>query len=256
MMRLIFVFLCFVSMQCVGANKQTCNDIGLQLAYRPIDAEGVTACFVYTKTTALKEGQLSVDPDGVALYSVSESQKPELIYEFLYAGTNSDIRDAFIAPVSERHDRRLFVIHRIDAPSSWDAVNDVYEVLAVKFENGSLILDDKISRFFDAGGDLVDSQGKPIYIYPYKDKKSIEKVISSSLFKIINPAVRVKGVIREKTFLYEGNYAPAIQSRSKMYLIKGDPVVLKDSVAGWCKIFYAGKTSQIEKWVQCQAIIF
>ena len=238
------------------ASAQACEDIGLKSAFPSIKVEGVTACFLYTKTNKLEKNQLSIDPDGLILYSISESQKPKLIYEFPYAGTKGEIQDAFITSVDGGPDRRLFVIHRIETPSSWESTSDIYDVIAIKFENNILTLDKQISRFFDMGGDLIDSPGNVIYRYPYKNKASIKTALNSSLFNAANSASRLEGVIRENTFLYEGDHAPAIQDRSKIYLTKGDLVVLKDSVAGWCKVSHEGKVKTVEMWTQCQAIAF
>jgi hypothetical protein len=254
MNKVIVILLLIVFTGRVSA--QNCEDIGLRPAYPPIKMGGVTACFLYVKTNKLEKNQLSIDPDGLILYSISESQKPKLIYEFPYAGTKGEIQDAFIASVDGGPDRRLFVIHRIETPSSWESTSDIYDVIAIKFEKNILTLDKQISRFFDMGGDLIDSSGNVIYRYPYKNKASIKTALNSSLFNAANSASRLEGVIRENTFLYEGDHAPAIQDRSKIYLTKGDLVVLKDSVAGWCKVSHAAKVKTVEMWAQCQAIAF
>lgn len=238
------------------ASAHACDGLGLDSAYRSISMEGVTACFLYTKTNKLEKNQLSIDPDGLTLYSISEFQKPKLIYEFPYAGTKGEIQDAFIASVDGGPDRRLFVIHRIETPSSWESTSEIHDVIAIKLEHNILTLDKHVSRFFDMGGDLIDSSGNVIYRHPYKNKASIKTALNSSLFNAANSASRLEGVIRENTFLYEGDHAPAIQDRSKIYLTKGDLVVLKDSVAGWCKVSHAGKVKTVEMWAQCQAIAF
>ncbi|MNP37927.1 hypothetical protein D3C76_1314040 [compost metagenome] len=126
----------------------------------------------------------------------------------------------------------------------------------MRLQNKALVKDQAVSRFFDMGGDLVDAQGMPSYIYPYKDRKSVEEAIRSPIFQTVNSSNSIKGTIKEKTFLYGGDTEPAMQDPSKMYLIKGDQITVEDSMAGWCKVSYAVKTKLITMWVQCKSIVF
>uniref|UniRef100_UPI00200C9B14 hypothetical protein n=1 Tax=Pseudomonas sp. MWU13-2100 TaxID=2935075 RepID=UPI00200C9B14 len=102
------------------------------------------------------EEKTSSDPDGVALYSVSKAEEPRLVYEFPYAWTKGKINDAFLLSEEGGHDKMLFVIHSIWTPRSWDPVSDVYDVSVIRLQDGALIRDQKLSRFFGMGGDLVD----------------------------------------------------------------------------------------------------
>ncbi len=103
---------------------------------------------------------------------------------------------------------------------------------------------------------MLDSEGRSTYLFPYKDKKSIDEVVNSPLFQVVNSSASVKGTIKEKAFLYGGDSEPVIQDPSKMYLIEGDQVTVEDSIAGLCKISYEAKTKPITMWVKCNSIIF
>lgn len=235
-----------------GANQ--CSGIGLREAFSSIDVDRVNACLVYTKTDVQSEEQLSRESDGISIYSVVSSDTPRLVYEFPCAGTEGKVTDAFFLPVGG--EGMLFVIHRIEAPRSWDSVGDIYDVSVFRLEGDNLLLDKNFTRFFDLGGDSVDEQGRLTYIYPYKDKKSVEAVVGSPLFYSIIADKEITGTILEKTFLFDGGSEPIQQSKTKMYLIEGDRVLVTDSTAGWCKVSYEAKIKMITKWAQCKSINF
>lgn len=255
MIKLIIFFGCLLGSTAIASNEE-CSAIGLREAYSSIDVHGVKACFVYTKAEVQPEGQLSRDPDEISLYSVIPSESPKFIYEFPYAGTEGTITDAFFLPVGGGGEEMLFVIHRMETPRAWDPVSDIYDVSVIRLEDETLLLDRKRTRFFDLGGDSVDEQGRSTYIYPYKDKKSVEAVVGSPLFNTIIADKEITGTIIEKTFLFDGGSEPEQQSQTKMYLIDGDRVVVTDSTAGWCKISYQAKIKTITKWAQCKSINF
>jgi len=256
MIKLLSIVFFSISVATAVASDRTCSDIGLEQAYRPVEIQGVTACFVYTETSPQYEGQLSRDPDGIAVYSVSKAEEPRLVYDFLYAGTKGKINDVFFLPVEGGSDKMLFVLHSIRKPGPWETVSDIYNVSVIRFQDGALIRDQKLSRFFGMGGDFVDAQERPTYIFPYKDKKSVEEAVRSPLFRVVHLSAPIEGVIREKTFLYGSDSEPSMQSPKNMYLIKGDRVTVKDTTAGWCKVLYAGKAKPITVWAQCKTINF
>lgn len=217
---------------------------------------GVTACFVYIGVDKLNERSLSRDPDAIAVYSVSDSQEPTLVYEFPYAGTEGRIDDAFFLPIDDSQDEQLFVIHSMEKPRSWESVSDAYDVNVIRRQGAGIIQDQKLSRFFRWGTDLVSLHGEPDYIYPYKDRKAVTRAVNSKLFAAINASTPIAGTIQKKAFLYAGDTEPGLQDPKKMYLIRGDQILLEDSVAGWCKIFYEGKLAKITRWTQCKSIKF
>lgn len=230
-----------------------CDGIGNGQAHKALSMGGMTACIVYEKAPILKDGQLSRDPDGLAIYSVSKSGAQKLIYEFAYAGTTGKINDVFVLYDDATSNEILFVIHSIEAPRSWDVLSDVYDVnVFVLMENG-LIRDKHRSGFFDMGGDMSGSDGEVSYTYPYKDKESVEMVFRSGLFKVLHAPFAVGGIVKEKSLLYA---EPVMQEPSKMYLIKGDQVMIGESMAGWCKVLYRGKTKPITMWMQCKSIAY
>lgn len=251
MIKILFSIL-FISFTAAVAGEQRCDSVGTGEAYRSIAMQEVVVCFVYAKASDLEKGQLSASPSGMYIYSISKLGKLALVHELPYAGTKGKINDAFLYHVDGVE--ALFVIHSIETPRSWDPVSDVYDVTVIKLQDGALAQDPKLSRFFGMGGDFVDSHGRLTYIYPYKDRAAIEQAIRSPEFQVAASTLPVKGVIKEKTFLYEGESEPAMQSN--MYLVSGDQVTVKDSLAGWCKVLYAAKAKPITKWMQCKMIFF
>jgi hypothetical protein len=252
---LLPVFLIF-SFITVGATEIACKDVKLNQAFQAISMKGEVACFFYKKDSSQLENGFENDPYGVSVYSVRGAESSSFMYELPYAGTAGKINDVFRLFVNGSNDERIFVIHSFEAPGSWDVVGDVYNVSVIKHHNGALVHDTKLSRFFDLGGDVFDSNGRPIYIYPYKDRSSVEKAILTPIFQVINSSAVVEGVINQKTFLYAGDSEPSMHDSSKAYLIEGDRVTVTDSMAGWCKISYPVKEGPAFKWVQCGAITF
>lgn len=247
-------FGCLLGSTAIAGNAG-CNGIGLREAYSSLDIHGAKACFVYTMEAGNEEKH-SRDPNGISLYSVTLFNSPKLVYKFPRTGTKGEITEAFFLPVAGVDEEMLFVIHRMEAPRSWDSISDIYNVSALRWESGALHLDQKRARFFDLGGDTIDEQGRSTFAYPYKDKKSVEAAISSPLFYSVIADNKITGTILEKTFLHDGDSEPLPQKSSKMYLIKGDRVVVEDSMAGWCRVSYQPKVKIIKKWAQCKSINF
>jgi hypothetical protein len=237
-----------------GANQ--CNGIGLREAYSSMELDSVNACIVYTKTNLQADAHLFRETDGISIYSIVASKNPKLVYEFPYLGTGGVITDAFFLPVGEDREELLFVLHRMEMPKIWDPASDIYDVGVFRLKADTLILDKKLTRFFHLGGDEVDKQGRATYVYPYKDEKSVHKVAGSPLFQAILAGKVIKGSIVEKASLYEGGSEPLLYYAPKMYLIKGDEVLVEDSRGGWCQVSYQAKVEVITKWVQCKSINF
>lgn len=251
---LTFMILCVLVLPAAVFGR-TCDDLGRGQAYQPMDFNGSTVCFVFTKTPT-EEGQLSRDPDGIAIYSLSKSEKSRLVYEFPYAGTKGKINDAFAIFVSAASEEMFFVIHSVEAPRAWDVISDVYDVSVFVFEGGALVRDELRSGFFDMGGDMKDNVGELSYVYPYKDKISVSKAVRSILFEVAGMPVPISGVVKEKSFLYGSDTEPVIQEPSRVYLIKGDEVAVEQSMAGWCKVSFVTKVKRVQKWMQCKSIAF
>ncbi len=256
MFKLLWVIFILSSAANVVASDHECSELGFKQAFSSVNMDRVIACFVYVEENSQHEGQLSRDPDGISMYSMADLGKPVLVYQFPYAGTKGRVNDAFVLSVGGMSGDLLFVIHSMEAPSSWDSISDVYDVSVMRLQDESLVHDKKLSRFFDLGGDIVGVQGGGSYIYPYKDRGSIEKVIRSQLFEVVRSSASVKGTIKGKAFLYEGDAEPVIQDASKMYLVKGDQVAVVDAMAGWCKVIYSAKAKILTMWVQCSSVKF
>jgi hypothetical protein len=246
---------CLLGSTAIAGNVE-CSGIGLREAYSSLDIHGAEACFVYTMASTENEEKHSRDPNGISLYSVVPSKSPKLVYEFPYLGTEGVITDAFFLPVGEGGEDLLFVVHRMEIPRVWDPASDIYDVSVFRLEADTLLLDKKLTRFFHLGGDDMDKQGRTTYVYPYKDKKSIEKTVSSPLFHAILTSKVITGSIMEKTFLYDGGSEPLLQYAPKMYLIKGGKILAEDSWGGWCRISYQTTIKKITKWTQCKSINF
>ena len=252
---LIFVFF-YVFMLPALAHERSCDEVGGGRAYRPVELDGVVACFVYVEIPKEKQEQLSRDPDGIAAYSVSKSEGAMLVYEFPYAGTKGRINDVFSLSVGDVGGKVLFVIHSVEAPKSWDVASDIYDVAVMRVQVGRLVKDEKLSRFFSLGGDLLGAHGRSGYIYPYKERSAVVGVVRSPLFDFLYASSPVVGVVKEETFLYRGGVEPSEQDPKGMYLISGDEVMLEDSTAGWCKILYLGGGKEIKRWMQCKSATF
>lgn len=255
MIKLLSGVIFYVSAATATATDFTCSDIGRPEAYRPVEVGGITLCFVYTKTQQ-EDGQISRPPDGIAVYSISKTEKPKPIYQLPYAGTKGMIDDAFPFFVDSAQEKMLFIVHSFETPKSWDSVSDIYSVSVLRIQDGILVHDQQYSRFFDMGGDLTDDRGRITYIYPYKNRVLVEKAIRSPLFHAVNSSTSIEGTIQEKSFLYGGDAEPALQDPKKMYLIKGDRVSVEDATAGWCKVSYQSKMKLIKMWLQCNSIGF
>jgi hypothetical protein len=224
-------------------------------AYKSIAMNESSVCFVYFKSDSEGDQQILRVPDGIAIYTISKSKKPELVYEFPYAGTKGKIEDVFFLFVNDSAEKALVVIHSMQSPRSWDTKGDVYDVSVLRNKGGEIIRDERLSRFFNFGGDVIDAHGLLTYLYPYKDKKSIEGAIRSPLFRAFSSSAIITGTVIEKTFLYSGEAEPASQDPNKSYLVKGDRVTLEDSMAGWCKVSYKAHELRA-KWMQCRSIAF
>jgi hypothetical protein len=254
------ILVCFIlNLVFIGtavAGGSECSDLGLQQAYGPLSFSGGKVCFLYTKPDTAYEGDLSRAPDSISVYSIFETGAHQLIYELPYAGTPGKINDALFISVDGKSDEMLFVLHSFEKPTSWDPVSDIYGVSVVGFKEGNPVQEKTLSRFFDLGGDMINSQGKFFYTYPYKDRRSVIGIVDSPVFRVVTSPAPVRGVIKEKAFLYGGENEPTTQDPSKMYLVRGDKVAVKDSMAGWCKVNYKSKSNEIRMWVQCKSIVY
>jgi hypothetical protein len=232
-----------------GAKADACVELGLEQAFPPIANNAVVACFVFKPVEVLHKGQISRDPDGLAVYSVTTSNAPVLVYEFPYAGTEGSIEAAFYQSVG--NETVMLVIHRFDPPRSWDVVSDLYDVSVMRLEGGGFVYDKKLSRFFGLGGDLVDNKRKKTYTFPYKSKVSVKRAINSDLFKAVAQSALIEGTIFEKTFLHEGDTEPRFARPANMYLVPGDIVEVIDTTGGWCKVSFSPESTsnRLQKWI-------
>lgn len=249
------MFVLLIYFETAVAGSETCDDTGLRIAYQALEIEGSLLCFLYTpnKVEGVRH-DLSLDPDGISLYSIDASGQAGLVYQLAYAGTKGKIKGAFFSLVG--NSKLIFVIHSMEAPSSWDVVGDVYSVSVIGFDGEKLVVDLSLSRFFDLGGDSVNAQGEITHIYPYKDQVSVERAIRSPIFNSVKTSTPINAIVREKTALYGGDLEPATWQISHKYAFKNDRVTLEDSTAGWCKISYVASIEPSKMWLSCDAIYF
>lgn len=250
----VLTFLCLIT----AANaSELCGEVGVRIAYEPLMVEGALLCFLYTNNTPGPDSnKLSVEPDGISILSMAKGRKPKLVYDLPYAGTVGKINDAFVIATNGNQDKRLFVLHSAEAPSTWDAVGDVYDVSVIDVGKNEIVLDKTLSRFFDMGADIGDSKGRIKFYYPYKDRRSVEKAISSPIFRSVRTSTSVDGVVSGKTLIYGGDLEPANWEPSKKYLLKGSRVTVEDSMGGWCKVSLKKGAEQFRKWLLCDAVVF
>jgi hypothetical protein len=237
-----------------GASQNDCSALGLEQAFPAIGKEAVAVCFLYTKTPPDYEGQKSQNPDGIAVYSVAAAATPTNVYELPYAGTVSEINEVFVWE-GVGGEQLVFVLYSFVAPMPWDVIGDIYGVAVVRIEGKSAIEDAKLTRFFGFGGDLISSGGQVSYVYPYKDKAALQKVIRSELFRAVSVSEPARGKILERAALFGGEAEPDRHAPTKMYLIAGDRVSVVDSTEGWCKISYLAAKKAV-KWLDCKLIRF
>jgi hypothetical protein len=159
-------------------------------------------------------------------------------------------------PGNGTHDDKLIVIKNMEAPSSWDASGDIYAVSVFSLQDGNLLHDYKASRYFDMGADMENGHEIRAFIYPYKTRAQIENAWRSPAFQAVHASSSIDGAIQKKTFLYDGDAEPILQATGRSYLIKGDVVTVRDSVAGWCKASYNTGKRVLIKWVNCSDIQF
>ena len=248
------IVLCFGT---AAFGNELCSDIGLRSAYKPVTFGDSWMCFVYTSDMSEANGKnISVDPDGLAIYSVAKGRRPQLVYDLPYAGTAGKINDAFVVAFDGDEDKKLFVLHSAEAPGSWDAVGDVYDVSVINIGSSEVVLDRALSRFFDLGADIVDAGGGIKFFYPYKDRRSVEKAINSPIFRSIRTSLPVDGVVTGKTLIYNGALEPATWEPSIKYVAKGVHVTLEDSSAGWCKVSFTENLKRSQMWLLCEAVEF
>ena len=255
MIKCLFFIALLICYENAVAGSDPCSNAGFRKAYKSLKIDSSLVCFLYIPNTLKKsDNSLSSVPDGISLYSSNASGKAEFLYELTYAGTKNEIKDAFLSSIDGG--KRLFVIHSMEAPNSWDVVNDAYSVTVINFDGENFVVDLRLSRFFDFGGDSMDDQGKIKYVYPYKDKASVEKAIRSPLFKSVETSTPVSAIVREKTALYGGDLEPATWDVSQRYASKNDRGTLEDSMAGWCKVSYTADIAPVRMWLICDAISF
>ncbi|MCS3469193.1 hypothetical protein M2401_002931 [Pseudomonas sp. JUb42] len=254
MIKFMLPLFCYCLFSVALADDRACSELGLKEAYRSVAINGVVACFFHMEADDNTGGKISAVSHKISMYSAPESGRLELIYEFPYAGTKGRINDVFLQSIEGEAEELLFVIHSMDKPSAWESVGDIYDVSVFRSREQRLLRDEKLSSYFDIGGDFVNSEGGSTYVYPYKNRESIKNALRSPIFQAVKSSLVIKGVVNGKAFLYGGDTEPTIQNSSNMYLINGDDVEVMTSMAGFCKILYSSKKGPIVMWMQCNRI--
>ncbi|MDU9393900.1 hypothetical protein [Pseudomonas sp. zfem002] len=224
-------------------------------AYKPVVWGQMTICFIYERSSLDTESDGLQSVDGIVLYMSSASGAVTRVREFSKVYTEEILHDAFLFPVNKQGELRLFVIHSNDTPGRWVSASRLYDVNAFELKAGQLVRDDLISDFFGGSGDYhFDGTDELRHVFPYKTRSSIEQVIESPLFKLVNSGLTVKGTLKEKTFLYKDRPFSDLHSMTSAYLIEDDEVTVTETSVGWCNITYSANAKPIKAWIRCDSM--
>ncbi|TCP88662.1 hypothetical protein EDC44_1502 [Cricetibacter osteomyelitidis] len=204
--------------------------------------------------------EASSDLEGFTAIQNDKNSK-KIIWIAPFLAQQPDLAFAFF---NEIKDRGNYLILSIKIQPSYNQtgipyVDDYFIYTAFKLDNGIYKLDEELSNFLGAGGDIYDIQDinnadiiepRITYIYPYKTEQEVRNALNSNLFKLWNSNRNkiIRGEIRRKTLFQDvSNY---IQTEKK-YLIKGDKFIIKNISSKWLEIEYKKRDEIIIGWVQC-----
>lgn len=206
-----------------------------------------------------KKAEESVDPDGEIYPIMISEQKCDTsierqVAELPYLGDPGKVENAFLKDADFDGISELFVIHRAtlysDTGTSYGS--DYFTTLVYRPRSAEKYeLDERISNYFGSGADVLSSpiSDDLIYKHPYKSKAQVESELDSARYRAWLEQKRVVTRITRKTYLYDqANTA----DKTTSYLVAGDQIQVLDWQAGWLKIVFHNKKSDIKGWVLCQ----
>lgn len=237
------------------ASENNCSKLGLKEAFSETTFKDSVVCYLFVKTTDNESDTsgLSVDPDGISIYSLVKGKEAERLVDLPYAGTNGKIVDAFTSSADEGGEPKLYIIHSFELPSSWEALSDIYNVTVLSAKGDNLVVDKKASRYFGMGADLTNANGH-IFQYPYKSKEGLQSALNSLLYKKIMLSATIKGRLIKKTPLYLGEFEPIFHEQTSLYKEKDSAVLIDDSTKGWCRTKNLKSQTTINVWLECSAL--
>lgn len=177
------------------------------------------------------------------------------VAELPYLGDPGKVESAFLADSDFDGKAELFVIHKTTLYSDTGiSYSSDYFTTVVYKRLSPLIYErnDKISSYFDAGGDVLFSPAsdKVIYEYPYKSEVNIRSRLASAQYKAWLEQKTITTRILSKSYLYS---QANVSDKSSKYLIENDTVWVIDQKAGWLEVvFHNKKKGDIKGWIQCK----
>ncbi|GFM80208.1 hypothetical protein PSCICN_09000 [Pseudomonas cichorii] len=175
-----------------------------------------------------------------------------LIGQLPFLADTGEVKAAFLANAEQGPEKELFVIHGVEIRSDTGIKysGDYYSVHAYKKSPNSYTKDEKLSRYFGEGGDILGNDYKEVvYLFPYKSENAVISKLKSETYKRWSAEAPVTLVVNKKSFLYN---SPVLADMSRMYLVAGDRVTQEAVEAGWISIVYkTAKGTLIRGWIQC-----
>lgn len=218
-------------------------------AHAPLMLGDNTVSFIFQPVFDEQGRALDSEGPQIVVYFREKGKSAVLAGELPYLATTGRIEDAFVQDIDHDNQPDVIVIHSAEVRSQTDFQGPFYSVLAFTRANGSLTLNERVSRWFGSGGDTSQVPGgQP---FPYKTRASIQAASGTSLFDLSSSSHTLTGTIGSKAFLYN---SPVPQDKTRKYLVKGDKVTIEDATAGWCKVTYAGNKKPLQMWTHCSAI--
>ncbi|MBX8487484.1 hypothetical protein [Pseudomonas cichorii] len=169
-----------------------------------------------------------------------------------FLADTGEVKAAFLAHAEQGSEKELFVIHGVEIRSDTGVKysGDYYSVHVYKKSPNGYTKDDKLSRYFGEGGDiLADDYKEVVYLFPYKSKDSVTSRLQSEAYKKWSSDAPVTLVVNKKSSLYN---SPVLADMSRMYLVAGDKVTQEAVEAGWISVVHkTAKGKLIRGWIQC-----
>lgn len=176
----------------------------------------------------------------------------QLVGQLPYLAETGEVRAAFLAEVKGVPKAELFVVHSVGIHSDTGVKysGEYYSVHVYKKEPGGYSRDERVSRYFGEGADILTDDYKGLlYVFPYKDQLSVSNKLATPAFSKWNEGVPVQLTINKKSKIYS---SPVFDDVTRMYLIAGDKVQQEAVEAGWLSVmFKTPKGKEIRGWILC-----
>ncbi|GFM64254.1 hypothetical protein K5D56_23425 [Pseudomonas cichorii] len=175
-----------------------------------------------------------------------------LIGQLPFLADTGEVKAAFLANAEQGREKELFVIHGVEIRSDTGLKysGEYYSVHAYKKSSNGYTKDDKLSKYFGEGGDILADDYKEVaYLFPYKSKDAVTSRLQSEFYKKWSSGTPVTLVVNKKSSLYN---SPVLADMSRKYLVAGDKVTQEAVEAGWISVVYkTAKGKLIRGWIQC-----